>query len=143
MTGLEQGSLSELVAAAIRGVPEEYQDLMWGNIVLVGGTAGTKGLRRRLYVTLSPSAYELRTMAPTDVPVDVRLAADPVIAPTLGALALLQAPPNSPPGQFLSAHLVTRDAYLKHGGSAGAPGERGGSALGDARFGDWNASRSA
>lgn len=58
--GLEQGSLSELVAAAIRGVPEEYQELMWGNVVLVGGTAGAKGLRRRLYVNAThavPMSY--------------------------------------------------------------------------------------
>lgn len=77
-------------------------------------------------------------MAPVDVPVDVRLAADPVIAPTLGALALLQAPSDSPNGEFLTNHLLARDAYLKNGGSAVGPGERGGSALGDARFGDWN-----
>ncbi|KAI3626679.1 ARP6 [Malassezia furfur] len=110
--GLEQGSLSELVAAAIRGVPEEYQELI---------------------------AYELRMLAPADVPVDVRLAADPVIAPTLGALALLQAPADTPEGQFFARHLVTREAYLKNGGSSSTPGERGGSVLGDARFGDWNA----
>lgn len=76
-----------------------------------------------------------------DVPVDIRLADDPVIAPTLGALALLQAPAESPTGQYLAAHLVTRDAWLGKGGSAAAAGERGGSILGDARFGDWNASR--
>lgn len=87
----------------------------------------------------SRSAYELRTLAPVDVPVDVRLAADPVIAPTLGALALLQAPADTPEGQFFARHLVTREAYLKNGGSSSTPGERGGSALGDARFGDWNA----
>ena len=77
------------------------------------------------------------------MPVDVRLADDPVIAPTLGALALLQAPPQSGPGQFLASHLVTREAWLKHGGSAVGAGERGGTALGDARFGDWNAAPAA
>lgn len=50
--GLEQGSLAELVAAAIHGVQGEFQELLWGNVVLVGGTAGAKGLRRRLYVSM-------------------------------------------------------------------------------------------
>ncbi|WFD43561.1 Actin- protein 6 [Malassezia psittaci] len=133
--GLEQGSLAELVAAAIDSVPPEYQDLMWGNVIVVGGTAGARGLRRRL-------AYELRMLAPTDVPVDVRIAADPVIAPTLGALALLQAPLDSANGKFLANRLVTRDQYARKGGSSMTPGDRAGSSVGDARYGDWNAAKS-
>ena len=80
-------------------------------------------------------------LAPTDVPVDVRIAADPVIAPTLGALALLQAPLDSANGQFLAHRLVTRDQYARKGGSSMTPGDRAGSSVGDARYGDWNAAK--
>lgn len=48
--GIEQGSLPELVVDVIQRADEEARDMLWSNIVLVGGTARTPGLQRRLYV---------------------------------------------------------------------------------------------
>ena len=77
-------------------------------------------------------------LAPDDVPVHVYLPGDPLDAPARGALALLHAAPTSAARQALEAHLVTREAWQKHGGGALTPGERGGTALGDQRFDVWN-----
>ncbi|PKI82958.1 Actin- protein 6 [Malassezia vespertilionis] len=130
--GLTQGSLAELIADAIQNTPEEVQPALWANILLMGGTANAKGLRRRL-------AHELRMLAPDDVPVSVHIARDPVSAPVHGAASLLQAAPNSAAGRFLASHLMTRDAWYSAGGSSVVPGERAGTKLSDARFDGWNA----
>lgn len=89
-------------------------------------------------MTLTVSEHELRMLAPDDVPVHVYLPGDPLDAPARGALALLHAAPTSAARQALEAHLVTREAWQKHGGGALTPGERGGTALGDQRFDGWN-----
>lgn len=78
-------------------------------------------------------------LAPDDVPVHVYMPGDPLEAPARGALALLHAPPTSSMAQCLEARLVTREAWRKRGAGALTPGERGGTALGDERFGGWNA----
>ncbi|WFD20607.1 Actin- protein 6 [Malassezia caprae] len=130
--GLEQGPLHELVAQSIQRAPPAAQDMLWSHVVLTGGSARVPGLRQRL-------EHELRMLAPDDVPVRVYVPGDPLDAPARGALALLHAPPTSAKGQALAGRLVTREAWQKHGGGALTPGERGGTALGDQRFGGWNA----
>ena len=127
--GLEQGSLPELVEQIIRAAPAEGQALLWANIVLVGGLASVPGLRRRL-------EHELRAVAPEDVPVNVRTPARPTTAAAEGAAALVQAPPTSALGRFLQVHLLSRDNWQKHGGSAA---DRSATYCADAVFGGWNA----
>lgn len=125
--GLEQGSLTELVATSISLVDEPYRDLLWSHVVLVGEVACAAGMQRRL-------AAELRAVAPADVPVDVRVAEDPGNAAANGAVALLKA--DGADAKLLASRVVDRDAWKRAGGSTTS--DRGGAALGDERFGGWN-----
>jgi len=129
--GLDQGSLPELIATCISHVQEEARDMLWTQIVLVGGSARVPGLRRRL-------SQELRMWAPDDVPVQVHVPHDPIEASLHGARTLWQASPTSEAGRCLASHLVQRSAWLDAGGSHAPPGERGGTTLGDTHFGGWN-----
>lgn len=131
--GLDQAPLPELIADAIQHTDPSARDMLWSNVVLIGGSARVPGLVPRLQ-------RELRMWAPDDVPVAVHRVDDPMETPVRGAQVLLQSPPTSDAGKFLSSHLVTRQAYQQRGGSQAPPGERGGTALGDERFGSWTTS---
>ncbi|SPO28164.1 related to ARP6 - Actin-related protein [Ustilago trichophora] len=65
---LDQSPLPELVQASISSVCESVSrsvgDLMWSNIVLIGGLSNAVGMRRRLIA-------ELRPFAPADVPLRI------------------------------------------------------------------------
>ncbi|KAE8259645.1 hypothetical protein A4X13_0g882 [Tilletia indica] len=119
--GLGEAPLHEVIAESIRACPEDVRDMMWSNIVLVGGGARLPGLRRRL-------ENELRSLAPEDAIIHIWEYAEPENAAAHGALALLSAPSNSPEARFFRAHLVTRTEWA----SAGA-------AVCRARFGGWMA----
>lgn len=69
--GLEQKSLPELILDSISHVSSSHAaaaDMMWSNIVLIGGLGNAVNLRRRL-------RNELRALAPVDVP--LRIYPDP------------------------------------------------------------------
>ncbi|GAK66050.1 actin-like protein ARP6 [Moesziomyces antarcticus] len=73
---LDQQGLPELVASAISAVASSSQslraaaDMMWANIVLVGGLSGAVNMRRRLHAELAP-------LAPADVPLHIVVPDDP------------------------------------------------------------------
>ncbi len=73
---LDQQGLPELVASAIGAVAHSAPslrtaaDMMWANIVLVGGLSGAVNMRRRLHAELAP-------LAPADVPLRIVVPADP------------------------------------------------------------------
>ncbi|CAD6887404.1 unnamed protein product [Tilletia controversa] len=119
--GLAEAPLHEAIADSIRACPEDVRDMMWSNIVLVGGGARLPGLRRRLQ-------NELRSLAPEDMMIHIWEYAEPENAAAHGALALLRAPPDSAEARFFRAHTVTRTEWA----SAGA-------AVCRARFGGWMA----
>ncbi|KAL9938582.1 hypothetical protein V8E36_002301 [Tilletia maclaganii] len=123
--GLAQAPLHEVIAESIRACPEDVRDMMWSNIVLIGGGARLPGLRIRL-------EHELRMLAPDDIDVHIWDCKEPEKAAAQGALALLSAPPDSPEARFFRAHLVTRTEWA----NAGA-------AVCRARFGGWMAMHDA
>eukprot|EP01063_Lacrimia_lanifica_P006165 TRINITY_DN13706_c0_g1_i1.p2 TRINITY_DN13706_c0_g1~~TRINITY_DN13706_c0_g1_i1.p2 ORF type:complete len:510 (+),score=196.28 TRINITY_DN13706_c0_g1_i1:114-1643(+) len=60
-----QGGVVEAVVEAVAAAPPLYRAALWGNVVMAGGAAQTKGLKERLYA-------ELRRAAPAAAPLVLR-----------------------------------------------------------------------
>ncbi|SGY73736.1 BQ5605_C005g03315 [Microbotryum silenes-dioicae] len=69
---LNQQGLSECIASCIASLPLPLQGLYWSNIILVGGSTSFPGFQTRLF-------NEIRSLAPQEFFVNVRLSKEPVL----------------------------------------------------------------
>lgn len=101
-SGLDALPLPQLILSSISAssTDDALQGLMYANIILVGGLANITNLRRRLEV-------DLRSLAPEDFAVRVRVPAMPGLAAMSGGLHL--------PKGFLSAKLIGKEEWEKPG----------------------------
>ncbi|GAA5871145.1 hypothetical protein JCM8547_001470 [Rhodosporidiobolus lusitaniae] len=112
---LNQSGLSETVASSIATLPEELRGMFWANIVCVGGTVGFEGFGQRLRT-------EIRSFAPPEYEVNVKISSSPTHSIALSAHSALSHPaplsfthptPLSSPEAF-----VTKQEYQEGGSNA-------------------------
>lgn len=101
LIGIDQCGIPEAIFASISEVPEELRELMYSNIILVGGSAKFPGFKDRIY-------QELRKLVPQDYKINIHLADDPINSAWAGGVDLSNDP-------NLKNMVVTKQDYDEFG----------------------------
>jgi actin-related protein 6 len=104
IAGLNHMPLHEVILASIEACDADVRGPLWSNVVLVGGGARMRGLKRRL-------EGELRSLAPIEMPVHVYTPSDPSTAAIEGAQTLLSSAPGTGLAKVLEARLQPGKMY--------------------------------
>ncbi|OCK86356.1 Actin/actin-like protein [Lepidopterella palustris CBS 459.81] len=116
--GMQEAGLPECVMQSLSSLPPALQAGMLANVVVVGGNSLIDGFMERL-------TSELRGLAPSNFPVRIERAPDPIKHTWLGGARLASS------RELLKSVVVTKADYLEHGstwlgrqflGGAGAKG---------------------
>lgn len=99
--GLDEAGIPEAIVQAVGATLPDLHEALYSNIVLTGGTAKLPNLAARLEA-------ELRQLVPADFALNVRPAADPIVAAWRGASHFASGP-------LFERSSVSRDEYLEHG----------------------------
>ena len=100
--GMNQAGLPEMVIQSLECLPAGVWPAMLANVVVIGGNAKIPGLVQRFEA-------ELRSLVPSECPVNVRSPADPIGYAWLGGTRLANDPNK------LKSHVVTREQYQEEG----------------------------
>ena len=99
---MAQAGLPEAVVQSLRSLPVGLWPVLLANVLLVGGNTKTMGFVERF-------ESDLRSLVPSECPVEVRHAIDPVTYTWLGGSRLASNQAN------FRKYAVTRDEYLENG----------------------------
>ncbi|KAI9189684.1 Actin- protein 6 [Blastocladiella emersonii ATCC 22665] len=98
--GIEQCGIAEAIVQAVTACPEEMRELMYDNLIVIGGCAALPGFEARL-------TDELRSLAPAEHAIHITVPADPATFAAKAAASI--------PAAVLDTLTVTRKEYLAAG----------------------------